>query len=57
MFGQVDVVGLFRWVDDSIGTLFECCFKLFVVSPPILDSRSHDYQGNNVCRLRGELVC
>ena len=57
MFGQADVVGFFRRVDDAVGTLLECCFELFVVSTPISSSKSHSYQGNNVCRLRRELVC
>lgn len=57
MFGQANVVGFFGWVDDTVGTLLECCFKLLVVSPPFIDSKSRYYQGNNVCRLRCEFVC
>lgn len=57
MFGQADVVGFFGWVDNAVGTLFESCFELFIVSPQLSDCKSHNYQGNNVCWLRREFVC
>ena len=57
MFGQANVVCFFGWVDYAVGTLLERCFKLFVVSPPFSNNKSHCYQGNNVCRLRREFVC